>query len=377
MGRRVLASWWAGESTEMAERTQPRTQDSVLSAAEVRAAAHACGFALVGLARAAPLDPRPLLDWLAQGYAAELSAMRRRIDERLDPAAVVPGARTVLVLGIPYGAGEASAAPVPTSIARYARGRDYHYAHRDRMRKLRGLLRGLAPALRTYACVDSGAAMEKAWAERAGIGFIGKNGLVVSRQHGSWFTLSLMVLDRSVDAHDAPHPRQCGECRKCLDACPAEAFPSPGVVDARRCLSYHTVENHGDVPPEARLALGACVFGCDVCQEVCPFNQGTLPPGDPRQAARPISRLAAAEIAALTEAQFDELAAGMPLRRIGYHGLRRNACLSLGATRASNHLELLERLVDDHEPRVAEAARWAVQRIEPSGKPTGQRARER
>jgi epoxyqueuosine reductase len=334
----------------------------VLPAPEVRAAARACGFALVGLARAEPLDPRPLVDWLARGYAAGLRAMHQRIPERLDPAAVVPLARTVLVLGIPYGKGDTAAPPAP-AIARYARGRDYHYAHRDRMRKLRESLREIEPALRTYACVDSGAAMEKAWAERAGLGFIGKNGLVISRSHGSWFTLSLMVLDRAVDAYDSPHHRLCGDCRKCLDACPTEAFPSPGVVDARRCLSYHTVENHGDLPAEVRPKLGPRVFGCDACQEVCPFNQGDLPPGDPRQAPRALGHLRAAEIAALTEAQFDELSTGTPMRRIRYDGLRRNACLALGATRGRNCQDLLERLANDPSPSVAEAANWALREI--------------
>ena len=330
-----------------------------LSAAEVRAAAHGCGFALVGIAPAVALDPRPLRDWLARGYAAELAAMHRRIEERVDPGAVVPGAQTVLVLGVPYGSGEG-----PAAIARYARGRDYHYAHRDRMRSLRHRLLVLAPALRSYACVDSGAAMEKAWAERAGLGFIGKNALVINREYGSWFTLSLMVLDRAVDAFDAPHPRLCGDCRKCLDACPTDAFPSPGVVDARRCLSYHTVENHDEVPVELRAPMGPRVFGCDACQVACPFNQGETLPGDPRQAPRPLGLMSPATIAALTRQEFDDLAAGTPMRRIGYHGLRRNACLSLGSSQAHDSKPLLERLAHDENAQVAAAARWALDRLE-------------
>jgi len=331
----------------------------VLPAEDVRAAAHECGFALVGLARAEPLDPKPLEDWLAQGYAADLSAMRRRLHERLDPRAVVPGAETVLVLGIPYGQG----GPEAAAIARYARGRDYHYAHRDRMRRLRACLRQLDPSLRSYACVDSGAAMEKAWAERAGLGFIGKHGVVVSRSWGSWFTLSLMVLDRAATAYDSPHPRLCGDCHKCLDACPTGAFPSPGVVDARRCLSYHTVENHGEIPAEVRTCLGPRVFGCDACQEVCPFNQSDLRPGDLRQAPRAMGHMPAAAIAALSVEQFDALSAGSAVRRIRYHGLRRNACLALGATRERESRALIESLTNDPEPRVAEAARWALREI--------------
>jgi epoxyqueuosine reductase len=231
------------------------------------------------------------------------------------------------------------------------------------MRALRSKLRALDPSLRTYACVDSGAAMEKAWAERAGLGFIGKNGLVINREHGSWLTLSLMVLDRAVDAYDSPHPRLCGDCEKCLTACPTLAFPSPGVVDARRCLSYHTVENHADIPEDVSDKLGPRVFGCDACQEVCPFNQGELPPGDPRQAPRPLGLLTAAEIAALTEERFNELSTGTPMRRIGYHGLRRNACLSLGATRERNSEALLRGLATDPSPLVRQAATWALGRV--------------
>jgi epoxyqueuosine reductase len=288
--------------------------------------------------------------------------MRKRIEERLNPAAVVPGAQTVIVLGIPYGPGEASAPPRP-AIARYARGRDYHYAHRDRMRVLRGRLLALDPTLRTYACVDAGAAMEKAWAERAGLGFIGKNGVVISRSYGSWFTLSLMVINRPVDAYDKPHPRLCGTCDKCLAACPTQAFPSPGVVDARRCLSYHTVENRAVIPVDLCANLGRQVFGCDVCQAICPFNQVELPPGDSRQASRPLGHMTAAEMASLSQAEYDQLASGTPMRRIGYNGLRRSACLSLGATRERGAMALLDRLQNDASPLVAEAARWALQQM--------------
>ena len=334
----------------------------VFAAQEVRSAAHACGFALVGLASAQPLDPDPLVSWLERGYAADLIAMRKRIAERLDPAAVVPGAQTVIVLGIPYGAGE-SGAPADAAIARYARGRDYHYAHRDRMRALRTRLLALEPSLRTYACVDAGAAMEKAWAERAGLGFIGKNGVVMNRKFGSWFTLSLMVIDRGVDNYDEPHARLCGACDKCLTACPTQAFPSPGVVDARRCLSYHTVENHAEVPAEIRTRFGRQVFGCDVCQEVCPFNQGEMPPGDARQVARTLGHMTAAAIAALSEEEFDRLASGTPMRRIGYHGLRRSACLALGAGRDQRAENLLEELASDASPLVADAAAWALRQL--------------
>jgi len=338
----------------------------VLSAQAVREAAHACQFPLVGMTPAVPLDPRPLREWIERGYAARQASMYNRIDERLDPQTIVPNAKTVLVLGIPYGPGESKAVQ-PNTIARYARGRDYHYAHRDRMRALRRRLLDLAPGIHTYACVDSGAAMEKAWAERAGLGFIGKNGLVINIQYGSWFTLSLMILKHAVDVYDQPHPRLCGDCDKCLRACPTQAFPTPGVVDSRRCLAYHTVENHAMVPTEVRDRLHGRVFGCDICQEACPFNRGGFPPADPRQAPRPLGHMTAAQIAALSEAEYDVLALGTPMRRIGYHGLRRNACLSMNRHQAQQARELLEHLRDDANPQVAEAAAWALRRLRGDG----------
>ncbi len=245
-------------------------------------------------------------------------------------------------------------------IARYARGRDYHLAHRDRMRALRRRLLDMDPTVNTYACVDAGVAMEKAWAERAGLGWIGKHGVLVSRQHGSWFTLSVMVIDRSLDRYDQPHPRLCGDCDLCLRACPTSAFPLPGVLDARLCLSYQTVENHGSIPVALRPALAGRAFGCDACQEVCPYNHGGLPPGDPRQAPRPLGLMSATQIATLARDEFARLAAGTPMARAGYHGLRRNAALALASDASPGARAALARLSRDASPLVSEAAQWAL-----------------
>src|SRR4051812_34537632 len=216
-----------------------------LAAAAVKAAAAASQFTLVGVAAAQALDGAPLRRWLAAGHAADMAWMGERLDERLDPRAVLTDARTVIALGIPYRrpAGERS------PIARYARGRDYHYAHRDRMKALRKRLLRLDPTLQTYACVDTGVAMEKPWAERAGLGWIGKNGCLITVSHGSWVTLSVMFLDRAVDCYDGAHENLCGTCDACLRGCPTKAFAEPGVVDARRCISYQGIENHEALVP--------------------------------------------------------------------------------------------------------------------------------
>jgi len=325
----------------------------VLSSDAVIDAARGAQFSLVGVAEASPLDPAPLTGWLRSGYGAGLAALHRKVTQRLDPCAVVPGARTVIALGIPYqGTGPASA------IARYAQGRDYHLTHRDRLRALRRRLRDLDPTINTYACVDAGMAMEKVWAERAGLGWIGKNSLLITRQHGSWLTLSVMIINRSVDRYDQPHPRLCGECDLCLRACPTKAFVGPGVLDARRCLSYHTVENRQTIPIELRPALGDRVFGCDACQEACPYNHANLPPGDPRQAPRPVGFMSASQIAALSREELTRLAAGTPMARAGCDGLLRNAALVLAGKPEARRTLL--RLARDTHPLVNEAARWAL-----------------
>ena len=340
---------------------RPADPPPPLASDEVRAAAQACGFPLAGLAPAAPLDPGPLDRWLAAGYAADMSWMARERAQRLDPTQVLPGARTVLALAIPYRRPEGERSVV----ARYARGRDYHYAHRDRMKALRKRLVRLAPGLETYACVDTGLAMEKVWAERAGLGWIGKNGCLITRSLGSWVTLSVMFLDRAVDRYDQPHPGLCGDCDRCLRACPTRAFPAPGVVDARRCLSYQTIENNqAPIPVPLRLRLKTRVFGCDACQEICPFNHAALPAGDPRFAPRPLGLMSPEEIAGLTPDQFARLSSGMALARARYDGLRRNAILALGAARRESARPLLRRLADaDASVMVREAARWALARL--------------
>jgi epoxyqueuosine reductase len=325
----------------------------------VREAGRAAGFALVGLARAEALDPRPLTEWLAAGYAADMEFMARRTDERLDPRRVLPGARTVIALAI----GHHRAADARAPVARYARGRDYHYAHRDRMKALRKRLLTLAPDVETYACVDTGVAMEKVWAARAGLGWIGKNGCLINPRWGSWLTLSVMFMDRDVDAYDEPLPDSCGDCTRCLAACPTKAFPAPGIVDARRCLSYQTIENHGVVPEDLRPALRGRVFGCDVCQDVCPFNRGDLPEGDARLAPRPLAALAPAALAALPPAALDRLAAGMALARAGADGLRRNALYAIGAARDRGARAVVDALAADESAVVRDAAAWARRRL--------------
>ena len=206
--------------------------------------------------------------------------------------------------------------------------------------------------------------MEKVWAERAGLGFIGKNGLLINPRLGSWVTLSVMFLDQAVDRYDAPQENLCGDCTRCLRACPTRAIPEPGVVDARRCLAYQSIENRGQVPVPLRRGFVGRVFGCDVCQDVCPFNHDGIPAGDPRFEPRALAMMAPAEMAALERGDFDRLAAGMALVRPRYDGFRRNALLALGAARDRSARAIVDKLRGDGSAMVSEAAAWALSRID-------------
>lgn len=340
---------------------------ATLAASAVKAAAHATGFALCGLARARSLEgtthAHALDRWLSEGHAGALRDryMGARRDERLDPGRILPGARTVVALAIPYHRPAGERLPV----ARYARGGDYHNLHRTRLKKLRRRLLVLDATLETYACVDTGPVLEKVWAQEAGLGFIGKNGCLIHPVLGSWFTLSVLLLDRAVDVYDEPLSSQCGDCELCLRACPTGAFAAPGVVDARRCIAYLTIENPDPVPEPLRAALRGRLFGCDVCQEVCPFNRAIRsPPEVPAAfAPRALARMAPEEVLTLPASEYARTASGTPLARPGHAGLRRNAALLLGAQRKRVALPVLRAAACDPEPLVAEAAAWAVRRI--------------
>jgi epoxyqueuosine reductase len=334
--------------------------DTPLPSERIRDAAREARFTLVGFAEPHPIDAGPLEAWLAAGYAADMAWMAKNAEARLDPAKVMPGIRTVMALGIAYR----RPSQERSRLASYARGRDYHYAHRDRMKKLRKSLQQLDPEIAVYACVDTGMAMEKVWAERAGLGWIGKNGLLINRTWGSWLTLSVMFFDRAVDRYDERHEFACGECTRCLVGCPTSAFPAPGVVDSRRCLSYQSIENKGEVPPPLRKGFVARVFGCDICQDVCPWNREDIPIGDRRFEPRELASYTPAQMAALTEEDYRRLSAGMAVVRAQYDGFRRNAILTLGAQRAHESRPLLERLCHDGSEIVAGAARWALERLD-------------
>jgi epoxyqueuosine reductase len=290
--------------------------------------------------------------------------MRERAAERLDVSLLLPGARTVLAFATNYYREDAGTEDSP--IARYARGRDYHSTLRDRLKTFRKRLSEAYPEVRHYGCVDSGPLMEKVWAARAGIGYVGRNGCFITEPFGSWVLLATLILDVEVDTYaEGPAADRCGHCRKCIMSCPTGALLGQGRVDARACLSYQTIENrHGEVPESFRVEMDNLIFGCDICQDVCPLNRHPVLTPNERFAPRAVAELGVMELAALTPEQYAQLVPGTALARARYDGLRRNAVYALGAAKQVEARPLLEQLREDPCAPVRHAAEWALRQID-------------
>jgi epoxyqueuosine reductase len=358
----------------VSQRAAPAGQGLPASPAErVKALALAVGFDLAGIAPASPTpETESLRGWLARGYAGEMDWIGRRVEERVDPRRVLEGARSVIALGWVYDPGaHAAAAPGRARVARYAGGDDYHDVLLERVRAFEA---GLAPllghAVRTRGYVDTGPVLERAFAARAGIGWIGKNSCLIHPRLGSYLFLAVVLTDAEL-APDAREPDHCGSCSACLDACPTDAFPEPGVLDATRCISYQTIEARGPIPEALREGQGDWLFGCDVCQEVCPWNlreRRSVPPDPlglrarvgPRDAWR---SPALAWLLALEEDEWRAATRGTALRRTRYRGLLRNALVTAGNSGDASLAPLLRRHAEGGDALLAEHARWALARL--------------
>lgn len=312
--------------------------DSVKSTAALSAAvrrrADELGFDWFGIAEAGVLaeERAHLLDWLADGRHGQMEWLARDPDRRCDPARVLPGCRSVVVVGVNYQVPEEAdgADPPPAGkVARYARGRDYHRVLDKPLRKLARFLDAHGPeGTRSRAYVDHGPVDERAWARRAGIGFVGKNTLLIHPDQGSWFFLGVVLTSAALEpTPPRPDMPDCGDCRRCIDACPTGAITDPGVLDARRCISYLTIEHKGPIAPELAAHMEGWVFGCDVCQEVCPYNIKRARPAETdRFAPRLVpARWSLAAMAELTDEELTTRLAQSPVRRAGAESLRRNA----------------------------------------------------
>ncbi len=331
----------------------------------IKAKAKALGFALVGIAPAADADGfERLRDWLARGFAGEMAYMNRREEARRHPSAILLTVRSVVMVAMNYKPAEVGeVAPLHGRVARYARGADYHDVLRDRLNQLLAWVRGQAPGCEGRGVVDTAPLLERDFARRAGLGWFGKNTMLIDKRLGSYFFLGALLLDLALSP-DAPHESShCGTCTACLDACPTAAFVSPGVLDARRCISYLTIELKGSVPESLREPLGDWVFGCDICQEVCPWNQKAPVGTELAFSRRELETLDLIAVLGYNEDDFHRRFRDTALFRSKRRGLLRNAALVLGNSGNLSAIPALERAALDAEPRIREAASWALSRL--------------
>jgi epoxyqueuosine reductase len=287
------------------------------------------GFDACGIAAADPIDPQNRLgEWLDRGYHGTMDWMNRTRELRQEVQRKRPGTRSVIVVARNYYADRPAADRDTGRVSRYAWGRDYHRVLRKPLRALAEMVDAMESGAESYCCIDSGPVMEKAWAVRAGIGWLGKNTLVLNNELGSWFFLATILTTVELEP-DAPIADQCGGCRLCLDACPTEALIEPQLLDATKCISYQTIENRGDVPEDIARDHDDWVFGCDVCQEVCPWNRTPQITDEtdfyPREGhANPDLEL----LENLNEQSFLEEFAGTPIMRAKQEGIKRNAAIA-------------------------------------------------
>ena len=358
-----------------------RPSAEVAHAELFRTAALALGFTRVGFTPVAPFERHALYEaWLARGFAGEMSWLERDAAPRRSPAELLEGARTVVSVALSYAHADPPDVPADRlaggprgRVARYARGADYHVVLKQKLRALAAeASRALARPIAWRACVDTAPLLERDAAERAGVGFVAKNTLVIAPGAGSWLLLGELVTDVACAPGEPAAPR-CGQCRACLDACPTGAFVDAWTLDARRCISYLTIELTGPIPRELRPLVGDHVFGCDICQEVCPFN-AQAPAGSAELAPRPgYGRPALRRLLGLGAARFRKWQAKSALRRIHRAQLLRNVAVALGNVGDAQDVAPLARALDEQSPLVRGHVAWALGRI---AKRTGVDVRE-
>lgn len=329
--------------------------------------ARALGFDLVGIA---PLQPPPhaesFLHWLAQGYAGTMEYLERTAHLRVNPAELLPDARSAVVVGLNYT--PANLPDTDYRIARYALGDDYHRVLRRKLETLLSAIQALAPEAQGRVCVDSAPVLERDLAWLAGLGWYGKNTCLINTHRGSYFLIGVLLLTLTLE-YDTPVTGGCGTCRLCLDACPTGALTAPYTLDARKCISYLTIERRESIPEEYRAPIGEWLFGCDICQEVCPFNRPRAhqplrakPTQEPRFKPRPLPRLH--DILTMDEAQFAKRFYGSAVARAKWRGLVRNALIVAGNKGDASLRPLIERYCQHPDPMLGETAQWALARLD-------------
>jgi len=324
------------------------------------------GFDRVGVARlAAAAHGESFVAWLGRGDQAAMAYMADRVEVRLDPRTIFAGATSALCVALQYHAPDALAVDgdLWPRVARYARGRDYHNVMTKRLRRLARRIEGAFPGSRTKPSVDTGPVLERDLAAAAGLGVAGKNTMLLHPHAGSYFFLGELFTSLDLEP-ELQLSDLCGSCSLCLEACPTGALPQPFRLDARRCISYWTIEHRGPIPEEMRPQLSDWVFGCDLCQEACPHNDRPRASTEPAFAPSPPRLdLDLEGLLDLSEADYREVFKGSPMKRSRYQGLRRNACVAMGNRGEARHVPALGRALSDADPLVRAHAAWALGRL--------------
>jgi len=342
---------------------------SALMKAVIRQRAFELGFDDCRFTTAAPPESAPhLQQWLADGRHGEMNWLERNALKRLNLQLVLPGAQSAIMLAISYATATPHSAlrtPHFGEVARYARFTDYHDVLADRLKSLAATVNELGgESTRSLWYVDTGPILERDLAQRAGLGFVGKHTNVISRKLGNWIFLAEIITNLELPP-DASERNRCGSCTRCLTACPTQAIPAPFQLDARRCISYLTIEHKGSIPIELRPLIGNRIYGCDDCLAACPWNRFAREGNLMKPHAR--TDLAApdlVELLKLDDAGFKAKFAETPMLRTKRRGLLRNVCVALGNTGDESSLPTLKRATSDHEPLIAEHAQWAKKQIE-------------
>jgi epoxyqueuosine reductase len=284
------------------------------------------GFSFCGIAKAEFLeDEAPRLEeWLKRGYQGRMAYLENHFDKRLDPCLLVPGAKSVISLLYNYYPDRDMPQQAGLKIARYAYGEDYHHVIKDKLKIFLAQLRELVGDVNGRAFVDSAPVHERAWAKKSGLGWIGKNSLLLNKHMGSFFFLAELIVDLELEP-DGPVKDYCGTCTACMEACPTHAIPEPYVVDGSKCISYFTIELKDEIPKEVQGKFENWIFGCDICQEVCPWNRFATPHHEPRFTPHPdLEKMTAQDWKEITEDVFEKLFSKSAVKRTGYPGLKRN-----------------------------------------------------
>jgi epoxyqueuosine reductase len=330
----------------------------------LRERARECGFELAGVTPALPVSDTVIYkSWVDAGMAASMRYLTdHRADIRSDPRQLLPSAKSIICLGKIYK--QAQAHP---HFAQYAVMRDYHDVMKAGLDKLVGCLRDVHGDFEYRTFVDTAPLLERSYARMAGLGWIGRNTCLINQELGSWLFLGEIVTSLSF-APGVPAPDRCGTCTRCIDACPTEALQTGGlrtVLDANRCISYYTIEHRGDIPEEARAGLGDWIFGCDICQDVCPWNRRSVETQDPAFASA-MKEISLDELGQLSPEEFRDRFRSTPVWRTKYAGFLRNVAIAMGNSGDPLRRPVLEKLASCEDEMVARHAGWALTRLEES-----------